>query len=81
MTSLRNVKFNFLRLKKNYKLIKLYSRTNVLIQSDKRPYTVGQTSLYSRTNVLIQIYKLYFTSNPVSFTLFVVLKFSNPSLI
>ena len=39
MTSLRNVKFNFLRLKKNYKLIKLYSRTNVLIQSDKRPYT------------------------------------------
>ena len=31
------------------------------MRSDKRPYTVGQTSLYSRTNVLIQSDKSPYT--------------------
>jgi len=35
------------------------------MRSDKRPYTVGQTSLYSRTNVLKSPYtKLYNIQNP-----------------
>ena len=44
----------------------LYSRTNVLTQWDKCPYTVGQMSLYSRTNVLTQWDKCPYTVGQMS---------------
>ena len=44
----------------------LYSRTNVLTQWDKCPYTVGQMSLHSGTNVLTQWDKCPYTVGQMS---------------